>query len=394
MGLALHNPAHSLSDLGSTRHLGPDPDRSKVYSTRSRQYLFKGCVGNPLPEYKLPLIELARREDPRYRVDRSRQLHRTRTRWGLERSEGEALARSDVALPSDGHVFRRRPSLERQEAFRDETTSKRNSFRLSSSVNTRPTSSPGEDEAIAELYRLGVLYDDEHVRGEAFNFNTIIHDEAPAYALRPSRGRGRKVNRARGLDEDFDPEPALTLDLSMAQLSQDEAIARFLIGPSVSETRSVWQIFGEVEEKLRSEPMFSQRAKNSVSPSVAQEILEELFSSLSENEDDDGEDMNDNDNDSDDADNDPSAEDDNSPELESDFNEDSTSHNTNKNDICEVSRFNDDTNFLSDCNNNPDEDNDWAVLPLDQEVEAEDDDCEGNAASSDAGAWIVLGDGS
>lgn len=264
MGLALDRSTEDLiPGLTENRHLGPGPDRTKHYP-RSAHYLFNGALGHPnahlhVPAYKLPLLELARREDPQYRVDRRRQLHRVRSRWTADSAEGRDLARSDLALPTDTAPgsARRTPSLERQEAFRDESTTKKRttSFRRETSFKALNVSG---DETTAELYRLGLLYDDEHLRGEGFGFGTLVRDE-PAYTLRPAK-RPRKLNRGRGfgdagdeavflappsvtprgrrhlLDDAYDQGLALALDLSFAELGRDEAIARFLISPSPSET--------------------------------------------------------------------------------------------------------------------------------------------------------------
>lgn len=333
MGLALDNPSDpgSIPNLTEHRYLGPEARvnfthkprhfliNSDVRISASNQSSAKRLYNREAdrPVHRGDLVELDRREEPHFRVDRQRQLHRARLAWSDESAEGVALAHSDVPLPSDR--FRRTPSLEREEAFRDETTCKRNLRRVGSDVTAI-------DASVAELYRLGVLYDDEHVRGAGFNFDSIA--EQPAYTLRPMK-RGRKVNRARGFDV-HDPKLALTLELSMAELSRDDAIAQYLITPSPSEAS--W------DEAIQYHP------DSWANPDPPLRVLYELDSSVHSLH-------NDNDND-----NDTSP--DNHPEL-----------------VC-------DSDFDTD-------DNDWAVLPLDKNDD--EDGSESNAAPDDAGAWIVLG---
>ncbi|KAH7023979.1 hypothetical protein EDB80DRAFT_59728 [Ilyonectria destructans] len=136
---------------------------------------------------------------------------RTRTRWSNDKSEGCDLARSAVPLPSDRYRLVRTPSLEREDAFRDAATAKR--LRRNPPVN--------EDADVAELYRMGLLYDDEQDRGEGFDLNSIEHQE-PVYSVRPAK-RSRR-NKASGWD-DLDQ---LHLNLSFTDLGGDQNIAQFL----------------------------------------------------------------------------------------------------------------------------------------------------------------------
>lgn len=103
-----------------------------------------------------------------------------------EADEGRELARSAVALPSDVHRLVRRPSLEREEAFRVASTAK-------GKVHMR--ASPETDDAqVAELYHQGLLYDNEEQRPEeVFNLNSIQHED-PVYTIRPAK-RGRKSKK-------------------------------------------------------------------------------------------------------------------------------------------------------------------------------------------------------
>ncbi|KAL6884945.1 hypothetical protein HDV57DRAFT_406146 [Trichoderma longibrachiatum] len=104
-----------------------------------------------------------------------------------EEEEGRDLARSAIALPSDAARLVRRPSFEREDAFRVASTAK---------VKVQARASPeSEDAQIAELYHQGLLYDgDEQHPEEAFNLNSIQHEE-PVYTIRPAK-RGRKSKKA------------------------------------------------------------------------------------------------------------------------------------------------------------------------------------------------------
>ncbi|KAL7943547.1 hypothetical protein V8C42DRAFT_110445 [Trichoderma barbatum] len=105
-----------------------------------------------------------------------------------EEEEGRDLARSGIPLPSDISRLVRRPSLEREEAFRVASTAK-------GKVHTR-TSPESEDAQIAELYHQGLLYDcDEQRSEETFNLNSIQHED-PVYTIRPAK-RGRKSKKAK-----------------------------------------------------------------------------------------------------------------------------------------------------------------------------------------------------
>jgi hypothetical protein len=81
----------------------------------------------------------------------------------------------------------RRPSLEREEAFRVASTAKGKVL-----IRASPES---DDAQVAELYQQGLLYDNDEQRPEeTFNLNSIQHEE-PVYTVRPAK-RGRKSKRA------------------------------------------------------------------------------------------------------------------------------------------------------------------------------------------------------
>ncbi|KAF4974029.1 hypothetical protein FZEAL_9022 [Fusarium zealandicum] len=152
----------------------------------------------------------------RGRVPRSR----TQPAWGSDEVEGRDLARSKVPLPSDRFRLARKPSLEREEAFRDASTAKGNVWPRQSMPMT-------DDAEVAELYRMGLLYDDEQDRGEAFSLDSIEHEE-PVYSVRPAK-RSRKNKRSHS----FSFNEPLHLDLSFTDLGGDHAISQFLSSPFV-----------------------------------------------------------------------------------------------------------------------------------------------------------------
>ncbi|KAK3936502.1 hypothetical protein QBC46DRAFT_394870 [Diplogelasinospora grovesii] len=171
------------------------------------------------------------------KLTRNRLGSHTRTRWtAADTDEGVALAHDDrVQLPCD-RGRRRPPSLERQDAFRDESTStstRRNKKRSYRHITSSQSSNDSERD-VEELYRLGLLYDNEHERGSGFSFDAIAHDE-PLYRcnVRPAK-RGRN-SQTRKNHKQFPDEVLLPLNLSFAELREDEALAAFLISPSHSE---------------------------------------------------------------------------------------------------------------------------------------------------------------
>ncbi|KAK7427214.1 hypothetical protein QQZ08_006327 [Neonectria magnoliae] len=140
---------------------------------------------------------------------------RTRTRWFSDESEGWDLAHSAVPLPSDRFRLTRTPSLEREDAFRDAATAKRN-------ARLRRSQPLSDDADVAELYRMGLLYDDEQDRGEAFDLNSIQHQE-PVYSIRPAK----RARRSKARDYE-DLQQHLHLNLSFTDLGGDQTIAQFL----------------------------------------------------------------------------------------------------------------------------------------------------------------------
>ncbi|KFH45572.1 hypothetical protein ACRE_036340 [Hapsidospora chrysogenum ATCC 11550] len=143
--------------------------------------------------------------------------------WSVDEDDALALALSNDPLPCDRQPsLQRRVSLEREEAFCDAKTFK-------GKVCVKPMPNVSDDDAqVAELYRMGLLYDEAEQRQsaeDAFTLNDIHHDE-PVYSVRPAR-RGRKSNnnKSRGYDG------PLPLDLSFSDLGKDDDLAPFLASP-------------------------------------------------------------------------------------------------------------------------------------------------------------------
>ncbi|WAO88829.1 Hypothetical protein NCS54_00619100 [Fusarium falciforme] len=169
------------------------------------------------------------RLDYRVRHPRNRGIPRGRTQTACcsDEAEGRDLARSKVPLPSDRYRLVRKPTLEREEAFRDASTAKGN-------VRLRRTQPVNDDAEIAELYRIGLLYDEEKQPEEVFDLNSIQHEE-PVYTIRPAK-RSRKNKKSHS----FSFNDPLHLDLSFTDLGGDDSIAQFL-SPTPSDDGSIPQ---------------------------------------------------------------------------------------------------------------------------------------------------------
>ncbi|KAK4097626.1 hypothetical protein N658DRAFT_518506 [Parathielavia hyrcaniae] len=251
------------------------------------------------------------------------------THWAADADEGRALARSNILLPGEHHHHaiqpldqrhgherhtcrrnsskspsnsdvssdgrqRRPPSLERQDAFRDEKTVKRQQRRCSwdddetsspslrrATTTTRTgfptrvsrTTSEEDDDAreIAELYRMGLLYDDEHERGEGFSLGQIVLEE-PVYPVRvrPARRRGREKSFGSGSG------PSLKVDLAFSALAEDEALARWLVSSCASS-------FPSFSQSMESERPVSWRVAVHDPPrlAVVYELADDAVSALS-----------------------------------------------------------------------------------------------------------------
>ncbi|KAI1879671.1 hypothetical protein JX265_002625 [Neoarthrinium moseri] len=141
------------------------------------------------------------------RSNRQRKAANDSCRWAIDNEDGASLARSNLWLPSDGS--RQKPQLKRQEAFR-----------VPEMVFVSDVI-----ENDSDLYRLGLLYDDEHARGSGFDLNAIVHSD-PVYAIRPAkRTRKSRCNQCTS-GGNFDKSLWLDLpideDLSLAELLSAE----------------------------------------------------------------------------------------------------------------------------------------------------------------------------
>ena len=192
-----------------------------------------------------------------------------RNPWAADADEGCALARSTLQLPGEctatinsnnyyhhyqynnnnnndnperhhsrsrscsaSGTRRRPPSLERQDAFRDEKTAKRRRSADDTPVAMRRGRAELEEAdacSVTELYRLGLLYDDEHERGAEFSLAQIVREE-PAYSLRvrpAKRGRREEGERRIGF-----VSMSCAVDLAFSAFGEDEALARWLLSGS------------------------------------------------------------------------------------------------------------------------------------------------------------------
>ncbi|KAI0155756.1 hypothetical protein BJ166DRAFT_341008 [Pestalotiopsis sp. NC0098] len=180
------------------------------------------------------------------RNNRQRKATQQSRTWILDGEDGVDLARSRCWLPSDG--ARKKPRLRRQEAFR-----------VPEAVYTSDVV-----ESDAELYRLGLLYDDEHVRGSGFNLNAIVHP-SPVYPVRPAR-RARKSFNAQcspGLEECDEYGSmvlgqllASTLDVSATTPDRERAFAPYPT-PASTPRHSGDMVGEEVQSSLASSEMLS-----------------------------------------------------------------------------------------------------------------------------------------
>ncbi|KZZ91804.1 hypothetical protein AAL_06558 [Moelleriella libera RCEF 2490] len=137
--------------------------------------------------------------------------------------EGRDLAYSDVQLPSDNFRLGRRPPFGREDAFRDASTS-------GGKVHVGRRLGLGaaddgydEDQQVAALYQMGLLYDNEPDR-DSFSLNSIQHSE-PVYFVRPARSARSKPPKAGKRPHQDRP---LHLELSFSDLGSDDAIAQCL----------------------------------------------------------------------------------------------------------------------------------------------------------------------
>ncbi|KAL2140392.1 hypothetical protein VTI28DRAFT_3848 [Corynascus sepedonium] len=172
-------------------------------------------------------------------------------KWRRTNSRRSRSCESSISFVSQGQEDgannrRRPPSLERQDAFRDERTAKRrraeSGCRLQEEEDHNGDDFEREREwereraQVAELYRIGLLYDDEHERGEGFSVNCIIRD-VPAYSLRvrptPRRTRRQWAGRDKPAGGGYVSLSA-AVDLAFSAFGEDETLARWMLSNSSS----------------------------------------------------------------------------------------------------------------------------------------------------------------
>jgi hypothetical protein len=188
-------PAHKL------RRLGPG---LRTATAKGLKYDFD-CDSYTFPGFwKYDRLAQGKHNTRVNRVNRQRKAAQNSRQWILDSQDGAELARSHARLPSD--ASRLKPRLKRQEAFR-----------IPKAVFTSDVI-----ENDSDLYRLGLLYDDEHARGSGFNLDTIVHSE-PIYAV-----RAPKRSRKSYFTERIDNCSCLALDLSFSSLGDDQALAQLL----------------------------------------------------------------------------------------------------------------------------------------------------------------------
>ncbi|TLS21540.1 uncharacterized protein PpBr36_10254 [Pyricularia pennisetigena] len=170
-------------------HARPQPNKRHCSSSSSSSFF-------PSP------FNAAHRSDIPIAIPRQRP--RSRVAWATYVNEGVDLqpaGSSDGLSPSaPRRQARRPPSLERQDAFRDPSSSTPWRRRSADDYFGQEVDVSGADaaaalaaEEIADLYDLGLLYDDEHVRGSGFGFDVLTRNaqEQPQYNVRFRRAAGQ-----------------------------------------------------------------------------------------------------------------------------------------------------------------------------------------------------------
>lgn len=234
MGLALHNPPPDA--IFAHKHFPLEPPRSaRRYRGRDAN-LLRTVLERPVTSDDSPAKAGIARRRHSHSIPRRRA---SRPIPGVVDSDDEILrlARSSTPLPSDGSR-NRRPSLERQDAFRDADTAKPPAARSLSQ------GCEDEDPEVAELYRLGLLYDDEHVRGAGFGFHAIARGEQ-AYTMTTRPARRRRAQQ--------EVTTKIPLDWTFSGLEDDDEVARYLSRPEEEAPRrgyrTIWREAPRVEEK-------------------------------------------------------------------------------------------------------------------------------------------------
>ncbi|KAL0932126.1 uncharacterized protein CTRU02_213079 [Colletotrichum truncatum] len=266
MGLALHNSSDALEllsqDLPQVGRLRPGTHYRGAYlRVDGTLSLSREHAHQRLPLLDLILLRNHQRETtqrPRQTRRRHQQQNRSIQQWRYdEAAEGRALAAiASVRLPGSSLCPQRRrtPSLERQNAFCEPR--KTNKSRMAQRAAQ-------EEKDIAELYRLGLLFDDEHVRGEEFELHSIVHSE-PGYTMRPAK----KAHKSTAQEYSFEDDLQFALDLSLAELGHDESFASYLLPPGLDEISSADESTDSSPSHFISEPVSSPHSLNDDLPDL------------------------------------------------------------------------------------------------------------------------------
>ncbi|KAI0180782.1 hypothetical protein GGR52DRAFT_521646 [Hypoxylon sp. FL1284] len=159
--------------------IGPDPQpQARAYKPSISR---EAC--RELALYQTRVVKSLGVSKPRAASGRAARRRKSpQLRWGrvADQEESRRLAADPhFVLPSDR--ARCKPRLQRQEAFHQPRDYHHQLYHSDAVADD------------AELYRLGLLYDDEHPDDEPFNLNAISHAD-PVYAVRPPK-RARKQRR-------------------------------------------------------------------------------------------------------------------------------------------------------------------------------------------------------
>ncbi|CAI6097773.1 unnamed protein product [Clonostachys chloroleuca] len=211
------------------------PSYDLVFGSESSQHRRPQGSGGRRLHLEQSLARHERAVSAAHGLSAAPRSHHNRKSANLQ-DDSIALARSSARLPCDRHrSLQRTPSLEREDAFCDASTFRQRAIQ----IGRLPAGPMDEDTQVAELYRMGLLYDDaDKARNDSASFGlNNIHHDAPIYSIRPAR-RSQKHGKSKGYGKD---EP-LNLDLSFADLGKDGDLAQYLSASADSTDAGSWPI--------------------------------------------------------------------------------------------------------------------------------------------------------
>lgn len=243
-----HLPSHHRPSRRSSRHIARATAKAltqKLHQTgslRDNAHLIE-CLRDPasfcppvlLSDLGSDPVEKLDLANPRLQIERTLRNQvifshmGTDTEWKKSFSfrqrfdpgdiaEGRELAQSDLPLPGDQSRLIRHRSVDENDFL------SRSKFR----IVRRPVT---EDAQVADLYRRGILYDNDKDAAEPFTLNTIKHTE-PLYAIRHAK-RTRKLAKGRPHSGSH-----LDLNLSFSDLGADDEIAQYTSHSRLSRSAS------------------------------------------------------------------------------------------------------------------------------------------------------------